>query len=67
MATTLVFVGTASTLSQQLAAIQRLGLVPSGPRIVECIDHRRIAPDMQDVDSSAPGYTPGLSRKAVAS
>lgn len=35
MSTTLIITGKASTISQQLAAIQRLGLVPSGPRIVD--------------------------------
>ena len=33
--TTLIFIGTARTLSRQIAAVQRMGLVPSGPRIVD--------------------------------
>ena len=56
--TSIVVVGTANTLSRQLASIQRMGLVPSGPRIVG-------RADAQDVDAEAPGYMPGLSRKAV--
>lgn len=56
--TTILVVGKANTISAQLERIQRMGLVPSGPRLVE----RALA---QDVDASAPGYTPGLSRQAV--
>lgn len=52
--TTIVVVGKAATLSAQLERIQRMGLVPSGPRI-----------ELQDVDPAAPGYTTGLSRQAV--
>ena len=58
--TTILVVGKANTISAQLERIQRMGLVPSGPRIVERIDR-------QDIDAGAPGYTPGLSRQAVAS
>lgn len=56
--TSIVVVGTANTLSRQLASIQCMGLVPSGPRIIERVE-------AQDVDAHAPGYTPGLSRRAV--
>lgn len=56
--TRIVVIGKANTITAQLERIQRMGLVPSGPRIID----RTIA---QDIDASAPGYTPGLSRKAV--
>lgn len=67
--TTIIVTGKANTLSRQLAEIQRLGLVSSGPRIV-ADDHGPISPygawdGLQDIDADAPGYTPGLSEAVV--
>lgn len=37
MTVSLIITGKASTISRQLAALQILGLVPSGPRIVDTV------------------------------
>ena len=52
----LLFMGRARNLSQRLEALklQAEAKVPS-----------RQFPEAQDIDAAAPGYTPGLSRKAL--
>lgn len=50
MSATLIITGTARTISRQLAAVQRLGLVPSGPRIVAATE------EDHEVDNSTSSH-----------